>query len=279
MPRSSSAPPAAGIVLLDVPGGTTLLGSDRHYPEERPARPVITAGFRLAREPVSVGQFAAFVTATGHRTSAETADPPGSNVFTPPRGPVDLRDPSGWWSFVPAASWRQPSGPGSAPATQHEPVVHVTLADALAFCAWAGLRLPSETEWEHAARAGRSGAAYTWGDERAPDGAVPAHVFRGAFPWYDLAGAHPVPPGRHAPNELGLLDMTGNVWELVDTAWQHPRPAPCCGPSTSTPVLSVAKGGSFLCSDDYCSRYRPAARIPVAADSPTGHLGFRCAGR
>lgn len=263
--------------LVPVPGGTSRLGSDVHYPEERPAREVPVAAFALARTPVTVAQFAAFVEATGYRTRAER-DLGGSAVFTPPRHPVDLRDPRQWWSWRAGACWRHPEGPGSGTDGRGDhPVVHVVLEDARAYCAWARLRLPGEREWEHAARAGLHGAAYAWGDER---GDVPAVVFRGLFPWRPTAPVGTAAVGTHPPNGFGLLDMTGNVWELVDTAWspRHPSPS-CCAPTSGTgAAVVVAKGGSFLCSDDYCSRYRPAARIPVAVDSPTAHVGFRCAG-
>lgn len=270
---------------MDVPGGTSRLGSDVHYPEERPAREVTVRPFSLARTPTTVAQFAAFVDATGYATRAER-DLGGSAVFTPPRHPVDLRDPRQWWSWVEGASWRTPTGPGSTAEPDH-PVTHVVLEDALAYCAWAGLRLPVEREWEHAARGGLAGAAYAWGDDRVDDtGEVPAVVFRGAFPWRSEGRAGTARVGSHPPNGFGLLDVTGNVWELVDTAWSprhsaadpdaDPGATPCCAPTSRTAGV-VAKGGSFLCSDDYCSRYRPASRIPIALDSPTAHVGFRCA--
>jgi sulfatase modifying factor 1 len=263
--------------LVAVPGGTSRLGSDAYYPEERPAREVTVAAFELARTPTTVQQFAEFTDATGYRTRAER-ELGGSAVFTPPRHPVDLRDPRQWWSWVEGASWRCPHGPGSEAEADH-PVTHVVLEDAQAYCAWAGLRLPDEREWEHAARGGTSGE-FTWGDEARPGGDVPAVVWRGEFPWRPHGSAGTAPVGTHPPNGYGLLDAIGNVWELVDAAWspQHPA-ASCCAPLTATGApAGVAKGGSFLCSDDYCFRYRPAARIPVAADSPTAHVGFRCAG-
>lgn len=280
--------------LLPVRGGTSVLGSARFYPEERPVRSVQVAPFHLARGPVTVAQFGRFVSATGHVTVAERD---GSSVFRPPRRPVPLHDPSAWWSWVPGACWHAPAGPGSRPRHPDEPVVHVTMADASAFCAWAGLRLPTEVEWEHAARQCFPAEDYAWGPERAPGGRVPAHVWHGAFPW--LPAEHwcggPVPVGDHPGVGSGLLDLIGNVWELVDTLWSVPAgeppggggpPAPsasraagspCCGPVARTGGLTVAKGGSFLCSEQYCLRYRPAARIAVAGDSPSGHVGFRCA--
>ena len=259
--------------LVEIPGGTSRLGSDVHYPEERPVRSVTVEPFLLARTPCTVGEFATFVDETGYLTRAER-DLGGSAVFTPPRHPVDLRDPRQWWSWVDGASWRAPTGPGSRARDEH-PVAHVVLEDALAYCGWAGLRLPTEAEWEHAARGGLDGATYAWGDEC---GDPPAVVFRGEFPWRSTGPATTAPVGTHPPNGYGLLDVTGNVWELTGTAWS-PRgvDSPCCGPTSTEADAVVAKGGSFLCSDDYCSRYRPAARIPVAPDSPTAHVGFRCA--
>ena len=259
--------------LVGIPGGTSLLGSDGHYPEERPAREVTVAPFLLARTPCTVGEFATFVGDTGYLTRAER-EHGGSAVFTPPPHPVDLRDARQWWSWVDGASWRAPGGPGSSAQPDH-PVVHVVLDDALAYCDWTGLRLPTEQEWEHAARGGLPGATYAWGDER---GDVPAAVFRGQFPWRPDGDVGTRPVGSYPPNGYGLLDVTGNVWELVDTAWTARRPdKPCCAPDAAAADACIAKGGSFLCNDDYCSRYRPAARIPVAADSPTAHVGFRCA--
>lgn len=258
--------------LVEIPAGTSVLGSDVHYPEERPAREVAVEPFAVARTPCTVGEFATFVRDTGYLTRAER-DLDGSAVFTPPKHPVDLRDPNQWWSWVDGASWQAPTGPGSVALDDH-PVTHVVLEDALAYSAWAGLRLPTEAEWEHAARGGLAGAAYAWGDER---GDIPAVVFRGEFPWLSAGPATTAPVGTHPPNGYGLLDVTGNVWELVDTAWTANHVGtPCCAPS-GTEAAVVAKGGSFLCSDDYCSRYRPAARIPIALDSPTAHVGFRCA--
>lgn len=258
--------------LVDVPGGTSLQGSDRHYPEERPARQVAVDAFRLARTPTTVEQFAAFVDATGYLTRAES-DLAGSAVFTPPSGPVDLRDPRAWWTWVDGASWHAPEGPGSTVLGREEhPVVHVVLEDALAFAAWAGLRLPGETEWEHAALGGQPAA-----EDAAPADAV---VWRGEFPWRSDGPAGTRAVSGRLPNGYGLLDVLGNVWELVDTPWSSRHLAtPCCAPQIpEAGAPGVAKGGSFLCAPSYCARYRPAARIPVAADSPTAHVGFRCAG-
>ncbi len=258
--------------LVEVPAGTSCQGSDRHYPEERPAREVQVEAFRVARTPTTVEQFAAFVDATGYLTRAER-DLGGSAVFTPPRGPVDLRDPRAWWTWVTGASWRAPDGPGSdVTGREQHPVVHVVLEDARAFAAWAGLRLPHEREWEHAALGGQPSPG---------DGApVDAVVWRGEFPWRSDGPAGTRPVGTHPPNGYGLLDVLGNAWELVDTAWssQHAATSCCAPPAPDAGAPGVAKGGSFLCASSYCARYRPAARIPVAADSPTAHVGFRCAG-
>jgi formylglycine-generating enzyme required for sulfatase activity len=159
----------------------------------------------VARTPTTVAQFAGFVAATGYRTRAER-DLGGSAVFTPPRGPVDLRDPAGWWTWVPGTSWQHPLGPGTVPDDEH-PVTHVVVEDALAYSAWAGLRLPSEREWEHAARGGLAGADYAWGDDARPGGDVPAVVWRGQFPWRPdgVAGTRPV--GTYPPNGHGLYDV------------------------------------------------------------------------
>jgi sulfatase modifying factor 1 len=264
--------PSVVTALVRIPGGTALQGSDDDYPEERPAQPVRVTDFRLARTPVTVDEFAAFVDDTRHVTVAERLT--GSAVFRPPSGPVDLRDPRGWWSDV--------------EGRDDHPVVHVALEDALAYCAWAGLRLPTEAEWEHGARGGLHAARYAWGDEETVDAGVAANVWRGAFPWRSEkpGGAGTEPVGRYPANRFGLLDVIGNVWELTGTAWtrsRHADPQPgepaCCGPPRPAQVTTtvVAKGGSFLCSPDYCARYRPAARIPVTADSPSANVGFRCA--
>lgn len=235
------------------------MGSDHHYVEERPAHLVSVESFSIAPAPVTVAGFAAFVAATGHVTSAEKPPAPGvpagGAVFTPPDHPVDLSDPAGWWSWVPGASWRHPLGPGSVAVDDH-PVVQVALADALAYCAWAGVRLPTEQEWEHAAQ----GAA------------LPGNVFAGTFPHDGYGGTTPV--GTFPPSPLGLLDAVGNVWEWTATPWTSSHAVPCCGPAGGDD-LRVVKGGSFLCSADYCARYRPQARMSVDALLPMCHVGFR----
>jgi formylglycine-generating enzyme len=282
-----------------IPGADALLGSEDFYPEERPLRRVAVDGFWMAAHPVTVREFRRFVKATGYVTLAERplelaeypdADPtlavPGSIVFRPTRGPVDL-DAHAWWHYVPGASWRRPEGPGSDTyARADHPVTHIAHEDAEAYAAWAGGRLPTEAEWEHAARGGLEGARFAWGDEETPGGTWMANTWQGEFPWQNLlldghAGTSPV--GSFPPNGLGLLDVTGNVWEWTSELFtpDHvpPPPSPCCAPGEpgSGRPRRVIKGGSHLCAPNYCLRYRPAARQGQEVDSSTTHLGFRCA--
>jgi formylglycine-generating enzyme required for sulfatase activity len=262
--------------MVLIPGGVYRLGSDDHYPEERPARLVDVDAFLLDRRPVTNGDFARFVAATGHVTLAERAEPAGSAVFTMTAGPVDLHDPSQWWRFVAGASWRAPQGPGST-GLDECPVVHVALADAQAFAAWAGKRLPTEAEWEAAATAADWNQAYPWGDRLMPQGRLMANIWTGAFPWYFAREGTPGPSpvGTFEPNGWGLYDMIGNVWEL--TASRFDREASCGCTAPQGTALLTAKGGSFLCAGEYCARYRPAARIGVSAESTSANVGFRCA--
>ena len=287
-----------------VPGGTTTIGSDRHYPEERPPRLVEVGDVWWDEHPVTNAEFARFVEETGHVTVAEVApdpadfpgaDPallvPGSQVFTQTDGPVPLDDWTRWWRWQPDASWRAPQGPGSSwREVPDHPVVHVGWADATAYARWAGRDLPTEAEWEYAARGGLQGKEYAWGEEPAPRGAVLANTWQGPFPWRsdDPRGHHRTSPvGSYPPNGHGLVDMVGNVWEWTRTRWTpgHGGPAedvsPCCGGSarlTETDRM-VSKGGSHLCSPDYCRRYRPAARQGNGVNDTTSHLGFRCVRR
>jgi len=304
-------PPSPGMVF--VPGGVLRMGSDAHYPEEAPAHRVAVDGFWIDACAVRNADFARFVRATGYRTVAERpleaaafpgAPPqnlvPGSLVFHPTRGPVDLRDLTQWWFWTPGAHWRRPEGPGSTLAGRMDhPVVHVAAEDAAAYAAWAGKDLPTEAEWEYAARGGLDGATYTWGDEVRPGGRLLAHWWHGQFPWQNtredgFAGTAPV--GSFPPNGYGLYDMAGNVWEWTRSWYteQHPADAasPCCVPRNprggpeqdsfdpAQPRFRVPrrviKGGSFLCADNYCRRYRPAARRPQMVDTGTSHIGFRC---
>ncbi len=289
--------------MIAIPAGRYRVGSNEHYPEERPARDVEVGAFRIDPTPVTNRAFAEFVAATGYVSVAERATPAGSAVFAMSAGPVDLRDPSRWWRFSPGASWRAPEGVGSGlEGRADHPVVHVALEDACAFAAWCGKRLPSEAEWEVAARGGLVGAAYAWGDELMPDGRLMANIWTGAFPWYFARDAAPgTTPVRSFPaNGYGLSDMIGNVWEWTvspfvagggervetDAHGRHQsrgsaptaREARCtCTDSGASATQSIAlKGGSFLCAAEYCARYRPAARIGLTPDSTAAHVGFRC---
>lgn len=280
--------------MVTIPGGRYRLGSDEHYPEERPRRDVDVAAFRLDAAPVTNEEFARFVAATGHVTAAEKADPAGSAVFAMTTGPVDLHDPSNWWRFAAGANWRCPEGPGSGIDGRGRcPVVHVGLDDARAYASWCGKRLPTEAEWEAAARGGLDDATYAWGDEFAPGGRLMANVWTGSFPWYFARGDRPgpTPVGSFPIGGYGLCDMIGNVWEWTSTPMQQapalqapqspqtPKACGCTPPEAAAApgTLFILKGGSFLCAGEYCARYRPAARIGLTADSTTAHVGFRCA--
>jgi sulfatase modifying factor 1 len=279
-----------------VPDGAFVMGSESFYPEEGPVRRVEVGGFWIDRDPVTVAQFRRFVTKTGYVTVAERtpeaadypdADPaalvPGALVFRPARGPVDLRDFRNWWAYVPGATWQRPEGPASDTYTRgRHPVTQVAYEDAAAFAAWAGKSLPTEAEWEYAARGGLDGATFAWGDEFAPGGQLLANTWQGEFPWQNLmtdgyAGSSPV--GAFPPNGYGLHDMTGNVWEWTcSEANVHTAQHPCCAPDGAGEHIPrrVIKGGSHLCAPNYCLRYRPAARQYEAVDTSTGHIGFRC---
>jgi formylglycine-generating enzyme len=287
-----------GMRRLD--GGRFQMGSDFHYPEEAPARPVHVPPFWIDEHPVTNARFSCFVAATGYVTQAErqwnaptcvAAPPesagPGSLVFRAPGGPVDLRDPSNWWIFCAGADWRHPAGPGSTlQGIEDHPVVHVTAADAGAYARWAGKTLPTEAEWEFAARGGLDGAEYAWGDQLAPDGALRANYWQGEFPWRNsledgFEGTSPV--AAFPPNGFGLYDMIGNVWEWTADAYTDPGvlagARACCASSAQAAAPRVIKGGSHLCAASYCRRYRPAARSAQAIDTSTGHIGFRCVRR
>ncbi|QIV83323.1 formylglycine-generating enzyme family protein [Mycolicibacterium frederiksbergense] len=278
---------------------TTTLGSDTHYPEEAPAREVTVDGFWIQRHQVTNNQFAAFVDATGYRTVAERpVDPadypgapaenlvPGSMVFRRTAGPVDLRHLSQWWTWTPGACWNHPRGPRSSlTGRDRHPVVHIAFEDAQSYAEWAGLALPTEAQWEAAARGGLAGAAYTWGDAPEGPGERKANYWHGEFPYLPESGYGTTQPvGSFEPNGYGLLDMAGNVWEWT-TDWYGPDRAasPCCAADSYDPAQPqfeiprrVIKGGSFLCADSYCMRYRPAARRPQMVDTGMSHIGFRC---
>ncbi len=296
-----------------VPGGAFTMGSNDFYPEESPAHRVSVDGFWMDDHPVTVAEFRRFVKDTGHVTLAEQApdaadypdaDPgmlvPGSLVFRETSGPVDLNDYRNWWHWVPGASWRHPEGPGSTVhGRERHPVTHVAFADADAYASWMGKELPSEAEWEFAARGGLEGKAFVWGDEFAPKGRVMANTWQGEFPWQNLLTdryARTSPVGSFPPNGYGLFDMAGNVWEWTSDFFvpRHADEAehPCCAPHNprvASPDQSfdvgqpgerfprrVIKGGSHLCAPNYCLRYRPAARQAETIETSTGHIGFRC---
>jgi formylglycine-generating enzyme required for sulfatase activity len=305
------APPFPDMVW--VPPRTYEMGSDRHYPEERPIHRVTVDGFWIDRYPVTNERFARFVDATRHTTFAEIPPDPadypgalpdmlytGSLVFVRPGGPVDRRNIANWWTFMKDADWRHPQGPSSSlDGRDRHPVVHVAFADAQAFADWEGKALPTEAEWELAARGGLDRAPYAWGDEFVPEGRHRANTWQGEFPWQNLGsdgyeGTSPV--DAFPPNGYGLYDMIGNVWEWT-TDWYVPRHPDevvkaCCTPRNprgpretdsydpAQPQVQiprkVIKGGSHLCAPNYCRRYRPAARFPEPIDTSTCHLGFRC---
>ncbi|MEE4022015.1 formylglycine-generating enzyme family protein [Gordonia sp. PKS22-38] len=289
--------------LVPLSGGRFRMGSDRHYPEERPAHDRAVDSFAIERHPVTTAQFAEFVEATGYVTVAEeTVDPadfpdadpsmlvPGSVVFTPTPGPVDLRDWRQWWRWQPGASWRRPDGGDlSVEDRADHPVVHVAYRDAAAYAEWAGRRLPTEAEWEFAARGGLHDAEFAWeGDELRPAGRDMANTWKGAFPYRNEGWGATSPVGAHPANGYGLLDMIGNVWERCVDTYVPRHFVPGTGsvaadgrpdllaPTTSPQVMRVTKGGSHLCAPEYCRRYRPAARSAQSDDSATSHLGFRC---
>lgn len=307
---TSGAEPSA---LVDIPGGEFVMGSDDFMPEEAPAHRVAVDGFAVEVHPVTNAQYSAFVAATGYRTVAERpldpADFPGapaenlaagSLVFTPTQGPVELRNMSLWWTWTPGACWRHPEGPASVlDDRQNHPVVHVAFEDAEAYARWAGRELPTEAEWERAARGGVDGRAYIWGDDPRPGGRRLAKYWEGSFPWRSTASdgyQRTAAVGTYPANDYGLLDMTGNVWEWTRDWYTEGHLAdadkPCCVPNNPRgPSMTgsydptqpqfriprrVIKGGSFLCADEYCQRYRPAARRPQMIDTGMSHVGFRC---
>ncbi|QEN12768.1 formylglycine-generating enzyme family protein [Mycolicibacterium sp. ELW1] len=284
--------------LVEVPGGAFRMGSTNFYPEEAPIHTVTVDAFAIERHPVTNAQFAEFVAATGHVTVAEKPlDPalypgvpqadlqPGALVFRSTAGPVDLRDWRQWWDWAPGANWRAPFGPGSSIAGKaNHPVVQVAYPDAAAYARWAGRRLPTEAEWEYAARAG-STTEYAWGAEPTVDGSLMANTWQGRFPYRNdgaLGWTGTSPVGTFPPNRLGLVDMIGNVWEWTTTRFSAhhliAQQNSCCPPPTEPdPTVSQAlKGGSHLCAPEYCHRYRPAARSPQSQDTSTTHIGFRC---
>jgi formylglycine-generating enzyme len=299
--------------MIWIPGGTFRMGSEDFYPEEGPVHEVSVDGFWMDRNPVTNEQFTRFVAATAYVTLAErplnpvdfpSAPPenlqPGSMLFRKTAGPVDLYDYTNWWAWAPGTSWRRPHGSGSSlDGIERHPVVHVACEDAEAYALWAGKELPTEAEWERAARGGLDGKKFAWGDDDFPGGKAMANSWQGEFPWQNLlvdgyAGTSPVE--AFPANGYGLHDMAGNVWEWTSD-WYVPRHADevvksCCVP-VNPRILSpdksynskqpqfkiprkVVKGGSHLCAPNYCLRYRPAARQPQMIDTGMSHIGFRC---
>lgn len=311
MSKAKAAGRFAGMCLMR--GGTFQMGSEDFYADERPVREARVGDFWIDETPVTNAAFARFVDATGYVTFAELPPNPrdypgmdpqmahaGSLVFTPPPTAVDLNGPASWWRFAFGAQWRRPLGPEGAQALADHPVVHVAYVDAAAYAAWARKQLPTEAEWEFAARGGLEGAPYAWGEELEPQGRPLAKTWQGVFPHDNRA-----PPGlertspvkSYPPNGFGLYDMIGNVWEWTSDWFALPSTpgtngASCCGKPRSealaqaqscdpaSPVAGiprrVAKGGSHLCAPNYCQRYRPAARWPQPIDTTTSHMGFRC---
>jgi sulfatase modifying factor 1 len=306
------SPPRPDMVWI--PGGSFSMGSDTHYPEEAPVHKVVVSGYWMDQTVVTNTQFARFVAETGYVTVAERPlDPamypgalpellvPGGLVFMKASRPVDLRHIGNWWAYVPGTDWRHPLGPHSSLAGLDDyPVVQISYEDAEAFAGWAHADLPTEAEWEFAARGGLDGAEFVWGSELMPNGRFMANIWQGEFPWQNLCtdGFEGTAPVRSfSPNGYGLYQMAGNVWEwTADWYREHkliPAPhKPCCTPANPRggPVeqsydpcqpqikipRKVLKGGSHLCAPNYCRRYRPAARYPQPIDTATCHVGFRC---
>lgn len=303
--------------MIWIPGGEFYMGTNEmeSYAVERPTVKRKVKGFWMDKTEVTNEQFAAFVEATGYVTVAErevdweelklqlppnTPKPeeellqPGSLVFSPPAHAVPLDDISQWWKWVTGANWRHPEGPESSiQGRENHPVVHVAYEDAEAYAAWAGKRLPTEAEWEFAAKGGRAHQRYAWGEEFRPNEVYMANTFQGKFPHQNestdgFSGTAPVK--SFPPNDFGLYDMIGNVWELTSDWYDAisfariAGNAPpldssinlCYNPSNPYALEKVIKGGSFLCADDYCINYRPSARQSQAIDSGTSNIGFRC---
>ncbi|WP_378943824.1 formylglycine-generating enzyme family protein [Mesorhizobium sp. ANAO-SY3R2] len=302
-------PPDPGMVWI--PGGEFRMGSNDHYPEEAPVHRIKVDGFWIDKFTVTNRDFERFVAETGHVTLAEKpANPddypgalpnllvPSSTMFRKPGGPVNLSNHYNWWVYVAGANWRHPRGPASSiKKLGDHPVVHVAYEDVEAYAQWAGKELPTEAEWEFAARGGLDGAEYVWGDELTPNGRYMANTWQGEFPYRNTLGdgfEYTSPVGSFPPNGYGLYDMAGNVWQWTDDWYQaHSQiDSPCCTAANprggrleasydpSLPDIKiprkVTKGGSHLCAPNYCRRYRPAARMAQPIDTSISHLGFRC---
>jgi sulfatase modifying factor 1 len=314
---TEASPETAG--MRWIPGGRFVMGSDDPRwarQDEQPPHPVKVAGFWMDETEVTNAMFGAFVEATGYVTTAEIPPdwellklqvPPGtpkpddsllvaaSLVFSPPDRPVSLKNAGAWWSWVPGADWNHPTGPQSdLTGLEDHPVVHVSWDDAQAYAAWAGKRLPTEAEWEFAARGGRPASLYPWGDEGVEQGSHKTNAFQGVFPHGGqvLDGFATTAPVRsYAPNAYGLYDMGGNVWEWCHDWYRHdtyvraaqsgemlnpPGPDDSLDPDEPSTPKRVQRGGSFLCNDSYCSGFRVAARMKSSPDTGLAHSGFRC---
>lgn len=314
-----SRPPSGGPPgMVWIPGGEFTMGSDAGdaRADEKPSHRARVDAFWMDQTEVTNAQFRKFVEATGYVTTAErkplwedlqkqlppdTPQPPddklvpGSLVFTPTSGPVSLNNHARWWRWQPGADWRHPEGPDSSiDGKDDHPVIHVSWEDAVAYAAWAQKRLPSEAEWEFAARGGLDRRAFVWGDEKPSDASAPANIWQGSFPYEDLGSdgfSGTAPVKSFAPNGYGLYDMAGNVWEWVADwyrAGTYQRRAGAgltsnpLGPNDSfdpqEPYTSkrVIRGGSYLCNDSYCSGYRPSARMKTDPLTGLSHTGFRC---
>jgi formylglycine-generating enzyme len=305
---AGDAPPG----MVWIPGGEFRMGSEQGLLDERPEHRVRVRGFWMDAREVTNAGFRAFVQATGHVTTAERAPTnaelglppdafvppenrvPGSLVLNPPPPGVEPASAYEWWRWQPGADWRHPEGPSSDLAGRDaHPVVHVSFDDARAYAAWAGKRLPTEAEWERAARGGEDGRAFAWGEEEAPGGRWLANVWQGDFPrTNDVVDGFPgtAPVGSFPPNDYGLYDMAGNVWEWCSD-WYRPDtyglraggavldpsgPTSSLDPDEPDVAKRVTRGGSFLCSNCYCTGYRPSARMKTSPDTSLVHTGFRC---
>lgn len=305
-PAASDVQPAGAAPegMVWVPGGTFWMGGDdSSMTDARPVHEVRVAGFWMDRTEVTNRQFARFVDATGYVTLAErkpeAADVPGapremlvagSIIFSPPSGKVSLENPLSWWRYVPGANWRHPEGPDSSiNGRDDHPAVHIAWDDAAAYARWAGKRLPTEAEWEYAARGGKGRTRFVWGEELRPGGKWQANIWQGHFPDQntgDDGHARTAPVASFPPNALGLCDMAGNVWEWCSD-WYRPEyqiqprdnptgPTSSFDPNEPGVPKRVQRGGSFLCTDQYCTRYLPGARGKGDPKSAASHVGFRC---
>jgi formylglycine-generating enzyme required for sulfatase activity len=312
--KESAGPPG----MVWVAGGEFTMGTDddRAWRDEKPAHRVRVDGFWIDKTEVTNGQFRAFVAATGYVTTAEKAPSleeimsqsppgtppppkeklvPGALVFTPPAGRVNLDDFTQWWAWVPGANWRHPEGPASAiDGRDDHPVVQVSWDDAVAYARWAGKFLPTEAEWEFAARGGLDGKPYVWGDAPADATPIRANIWQGSFPHRNTPAdrfERTAPVESFPPNGYGLYDMAGNVWEWCADWYDRDLyskraqggmivnpvgPERSYNPARPYAPERVQRGGSFLCNDNYCSRYRPSARHGCSPDTGMSHVGFRC---